>query len=434
MSLGSKNACKFPLKETFMIFNGKWIQPAEFDNLQPLDVFHREQEAPHEDLTHPQNLQNLHIHFLKNITLSDTYKKIILRVTADDYYKFRINGRFVCQGPTPGYHFCYYYNEEDITSFLTPGENRLEFEVYYQGVINRVWNSGDLRCGMICDILACTEDGSSTILASSDESFQYYISSRWFGDRLYGLQTQFSETYNAGIAEPTPRPVSVNPHPDYTFSPQPVPTIQVYECKPATVERLENGMLFCDFGKETTGTIRLCAKGKAGAEIKIYYGEELDDSPIRTRYDMRCNCYYLDTWIMGSDTDTFCGYDYKAFRYVTLAFDAFTEVTDITVDARNGNVRDEDVILTTDDETLRAVFDICRHGVRCGTQEVFVDCPSREKGQYAGDLTVTGSSYIWLTGDIGMFRKAIENQMQSAYIDEGIMAVAPGSFMQEILL
>ena len=41
-----------------------------------------------------------------------------------------------------------------MTELVHPGENRLEFHVYYQGLINRVWNSGDLRMGMICDVLA----------------------------------------------------------------------------------------------------------------------------------------------------------------------------------------------------------------------------------------------------------------------------------------
>ena len=92
-----------------MLFTGKWIQPSQFDGIRPLDVFHREMEQPHEDLTHPSELKNLHIHFRKTLTLTEHYDKILLRVTADDYYKLKINGKFVCQGPTPGYFFHYYW-------------------------------------------------------------------------------------------------------------------------------------------------------------------------------------------------------------------------------------------------------------------------------------------------------------------------------------
>jgi len=415
-----------------MLFQGKWIIPAEFAGIRPLNVFHREHEVPREDLSHQEELKNLHIHFRRDFTLSGNFSKILLRVTADDYYKLKINGKPVCQGPAPGYYFCYYWNEADITSFLHPGENTLECEVFYQGLINRVWNSGDLRCGMICDVLGLSASGESTLLCASDENFTYYISNRWTGRLVFGANVQFAEDYNASLPEPKPRPAVVHPNPDYTFADAPVPPIPVNETKPVRSEKLENGMIFFDFGRETIGTIRLSAKGKAGAVVRIFYGEETDDSPIRTRYEMRCGCFYRDSWTMGGEEDTFCGFDYKAFRYVTVDPGEDAVITDICADVRCGNVRDEDVVLTTDDETLRAVFEICRHGVRCGTQEVFVDCPSREKGQYAGDLTVTGSSYLWLTGDLAMYRKALENQMQSAFIDEGIMAVTPGSFMQEI--
>ncbi len=414
-----------------MTFNGKWIQPAEFDGIRPLDVFHRERQAPREDLTHPEELKNLHIHFIKAMTVDKVYEKITLRVTADDYYKLKINGIFACQGPAPGYFFCYYWNEYDITRLIGSGENVLNFEVYYQGLINRVWNSGDLRCGMICDIVGSI-DGREELICTSDESFSYYISDRWPDKRTFGYATQFCETYDATVTEPALRPVSVNSAPDYIFAEASLSPIKVYEAKPVKTEVLEGGMIFCDFGRETTGTIRLSAKGCAGAKVDIYFGEETEDTSICTRSKMRCNCDYHDIWIMGDANDSFEGYDYKAFRYVTVAPSEGVEITDITVDARHADLRDEDVVLTTDDETLRSVFEICRHGVRCGTQEVFVDCPSREKGQYAGDLTVTGSSYLWLTGDLVTYRKALENQMQSAYIDEGIMAVAPGSHMQEI--
>lgn len=410
-----------------MMLTGKWIQPAEFDGIRPLDVFHREHEAPHEDLSHPEELKNLHIHFIKKTVIDRIYSKITLRVTADDYYKLKINGRFVCQGPAPGYFFCYYWNEFDITDFLDRGENIFDFEVYYQGLLNRVWNSGDLRCGMICDIVA---DGE--VICTSDKTFHYYISKRWPDKRIFGYATQFCETYDATRSEPPLRPVSVNDFPDYTFAEEPLLPIHVCKIKPAVIEKLKDGMVFYDFGRETTGVICLRAKGRPGARVDIYFGEEMEDTPIRTRYQMRCDCDYHDIWIMGAEEDCFDGYDYKAFRYVTLAPTAGVEILDVSVDARHADLCDEDVVLTSNDEILSSVFEICRHGVRCGTQEVFVDCPSREKGQYAGDLTVTGSSYLWLTGDLVTYRKALENQMQSAWIDEGLMAVTPGAHMQEI--
>ena len=61
-----------------------------------------------------------------------------------------------------------------------------------------------------------------------------------------------------------------------------------------------------------------------------------------------------------------------------------------------------------------------------------MDCPSREKGQYLGDLSVSGRAHVILTGDTSMFRKAIDNFLSSAFICPGIMAVSVSSLMQEI--
>ena len=132
-----------------MTFHGCWIQPEEFRNLAPLSVFHREHQPLAEEYHHPESLQNLHMLVRTSVFLRGDEKQVLLRLTADDCYQLRVNGQFAGQGPAPGYYFHYYWNEIDVTELVHPGENQLEFDVYYQGLINRVWNSGDLRMGMI---------------------------------------------------------------------------------------------------------------------------------------------------------------------------------------------------------------------------------------------------------------------------------------------
>ena len=61
-----------------------------------------------------------------------------------------------------------------------------------------------------------------------------------------------------------------------------------------------------------------------------------------------------------------------------------------------------------------------------------MDCPCREKGQYLGDFTVSGLSHLYLTGDFEMYRKTLFDFAESTKVSKGIMAVAPGSYMQEI--
>ena len=73
-------------------------------------------------------------------------------ISADDYYKLYINGHFVTQGPTPSYHWQYNYNAIDVTAYLKPGRNVIAVHTLYQGLINRTWQSGDQRHGLIMDL------------------------------------------------------------------------------------------------------------------------------------------------------------------------------------------------------------------------------------------------------------------------------------------
>ncbi len=410
------------------IFKGKWIIPAEFENLTTIDVFHREHEKPKFSKDeHPENLKNIHMIAVSEFALGENFGKVTVKITADDYFKLYINGKFAGQGPTPGYYFRYNWNEIDITEFVHSGANEIRADVYYQGLINRVWNSGDLRIGMICDVTAAEK-----VILSTDENWKYTISQNYISRRTIGYDTQFLEDYDARIPLPPFRSVSVNEHTDYTFAPEPQPMLDIYEIKPAITEKLAENMIFFDFGHEITATLNISAAGKDGDTITVLCGEETDDSEFKTRFKMRCNCEYLETITLADGENRICQYDYKAFRYVTLILSEGVSLTEITATVRHAPFDDKKCVIESSDKTLESVFEICKNGVKFGSQEVFVDCPSREKGQYAGDCTVTSASYTWLTGDVRMLRKAIENQAQSCFIDDGIMAVAPGSLMQEI--
>ncbi len=410
------------------IFQGKWIQPQEGRGLCPLPLFHRENDpCPTPESAHPEELKNLHMLTRGRFFLTGKEERVFLRLTADDYYKLKVNGEFVAQGPVPGYYFCYYWNELDVTPWVQPGENRLELDVYYQGLINRVWNSGDLRMGMVCDVVA---DGK--VIACTDESWEYTLDERYVSRRTVGYDTQYLEDVDCRTQNRSYRKVWVNPSPDYTFSPTPQPVLQWYVREPKIEEQLDPQTTFYDFGQELTGHLIIEAEGEPGETITILCGEETEDSPEKTRWQMRCGCDYRETVTLSGEVCHIEQYDYKAFRYVTLVASQGAKVRKLQVRVRHWPFDDTACILHTSDSVLQEVFQLCKNGVKFGAQEVLVDCPSREKGQYAGDMTITTASHYWLTGDISLLKKAMENQMQSAVIDPGLMAVTPGSLMQEI--
>ena len=133
--------------------------------------------------------------FRKKFTL-DAVTATTIFITADDYYKLYINGQFVGQGPAPCLPIRHYFNEMDITPFLQKGENTIAVHTYYQGLINRVWTSGDNRHGLLFDIVA---DGKTIV--SSDESVKQCLHHAFTACGIVGYDTQFMERYDANAPE-----------------------------------------------------------------------------------------------------------------------------------------------------------------------------------------------------------------------------------------
>ena len=404
--------------------NGKWICPKEFVNEEPIDLFHKQLDR--KEFESPKHLWHYHMLVKKSFSVSNLEKSYRIRISADDYYKLYINGKFVCQGPAQGYYFCYYWNEVDITEYLQEGENEIFVDVYYQGLINRAYNSTDRRMGMVAEIY-CGEN----CITMTDETWQYTKSEAYTITHLIGLKTMFAENVDSRW-KPEMWQDCCTKEVDYTFSPKPVKTLQVYDKKPIYEEKLEEEGIFYDFGQEITAALRIRAIGKNGAKVRILCGEETDDSPMKVRFKMRCNCLCDEWWTLDDGENLLEQYDYRAFRYVTLVPDEGVEILSLEAMVRHYPFDDEYCTLETENEILQSVWQICKNGVKFGSQEIYVDCPGREKGQYAGDLTVSSASQIILTGDLSLFEKAVDNQMQSSFICRGLMAVTPGSLMQEI--
>ncbi|MBQ0102174.1 MAG: family 78 glycoside hydrolase catalytic domain, partial [Firmicutes bacterium] len=247
-----------------------------------------------------------------------------------------------------------------------------------------------------------------------------------------GYDTQFLEHFDSRVKDGKLLPVCERDGKGIVFADAPLPAVEVYEVRPAKAEKLKNGV-FCDFGAEYCGGLKIKARGKSGSKVRILCGEEPADSEERVRFDMRCNCRYEEIWTLDGECE-YENYDYKAFRYCSvIAEEEETVIEDVTLVARNGRFDDSASSVKGKNHVLGEVFDLCKRGVKVGAQEAFMDCPSREKGQYTGDATVTSASHIWLTGSAAMLEKVIKDEaMSAALIDDGIMATVCGSYMQEI--
>lgn len=416
------------------IFKGRWITDNEFADLKPRNVFHR-QLTPI-DLPPEEHLDR-HILFRRRFTLKEVPKQATMYLTADDYYKLYVNGTFAAQGPAPAYAFQYGYNTVDVTPFLRQGENVLAIHTLYQGLINRVWVSGDHQHGFLCDLVC---DGE-TIL-SSDESFRTHPHTGFTVCGKVGYDTQFLEDQDSAAPEsrfwepdfddsqwPCAR---LRKYADYTTVPQKTKMLTFETIRPRTEER-DGALVRLDFDSTYVGYLTLRARGRKGSAIRIRCAQELnDDGSIR--WQLRANCDYSEQWFLSGGEDTLDWFDFKSFRYAELLLPEGCELLETGMLVRHYPFTLKRPIAPryADDPILKAVWELCVHSLHYGVQEVIQDCMEREKGFYVGDGCYTALAHYLLTGDDSIVRKLIDDAFASTFITDGMVTCLDCSWMQEI--
>lgn len=410
-------------------FRGKWITTEEFCNLKPVDVFHRQLKEKEIKSFAPKNS---HILFRSTFNLNKT-SDVWIYISADDYYKLYINGKFVCQGPSAGYPFHYYYNKADISEFVKEGENTIAVHTYYQGLINRVWVSGDDRHGMICDIT----QGEGVILSSGEEFLcSYHEGFSEIG--IFGYDTQFAQRYTSGTKseafewcdydDSNWKNASIRKHIDYELYEQSTKMLEFEKIMPKEVWD-ENGVTL-DFGATYVGYLCAEAEGENGQSVELLFAQELcEDESLR--WKLRANCEYREEWVLSGGKDHLNEYDYKSFRYVRLNIPKGCTVKNIVLVARHYPFELKARPAVTDKQLL-SVWNLCVNTLKYGVQEVIQDCMDREKGNYLGDGCYTALAHAILTEDVSQIKKLVDDSLRSSFIDSGLVTCAACSFMQEI--
>lgn len=411
----------------------QWLRDPVFKGISVIELL-RKEKAPEVPLSGPQNA---HTYFRKEVELASEPASAVLSITGDDYYKFYVNGTFVVQGPESGYPFAHPYYTLEIAPFLKKGRNCLAAHAYYQGLYNRVWNSADNRSGFILELDVTYMDGTKVQFVT-DDSWTCFQSKTYPGERTMGYKTQFEENVDMRLEPQGWRKCGFDDaawlkplveRQDHVFSLQMTPPLQHAHVKPVLTKDKGKGNWFYDFGTEIAGHTRVKIKGSEGTKIEVRHGEELS-APDTVRYDMRANCRYQEFPVLSGKDDVIEFYDYKAFRYIEI-LNAPSE-PEVWVDMRCHPFAAEDSVFQCSNPLLTDIWRICKAAVNAGSQGGFLDCPTREKGPYLGDALITSRSHLLLTADASLTKKTLNDFHLSQRICPGIMAVAPGSFSQEI--
>ena len=155
------------------------------------------------------------------------------------------------------------------------------------------------------------------------------------------------------------------------------------EERPAQVERLLNGGLLVDFGRETFGYLCLKVNCSAGTQcaLAIYYGESREEALDAA------HCETLDRVVADQLlASPVVRLDSKAFRYVSIEMEGGVDVDDVWMDyeyspfdpARSGS-------FGCSDEELNHIWQVAAYTLDLTTREFFVDGIKRDRWTWSGD-------------------------------------------------
>lgn len=424
------------MSSTPHLFRGRWITSREFEALPPRPVFGRQLAPMTVDCTEHRNR---HILFRRRFSLTREQLALGLRlfITADDSFRLYLNGRFVTEGPTPSYHFAHRYRELDITPYLKSGENVIAVHTHYMGLINRVTESGDLRHGLLLDLMA-----GDALLLGSDGSFLVADHTAYREIGTVGYDTGFLEEYDARAAEvgfEAPafddsawEAASVAPHADHTLLPEETEPLVYEEIPPATTAT-EGRLLLLDFGGMYVGRLSITLRGKEGDTVLVRHAQELDTEG-HARWRMRAGCRYEEPLILRGGVTVFEHFDYTAFRYAELLLPEGCTLCEAAIVARHYpfTLRAALAPAYREDALLGEIFSLTVRTLRYGVQEAVLDCMEREKGFYLGDGCYTALAHMILTRDDTMVRKLIDDAFRATAIIDTMPTCLNCSLIQEI--
>jgi alpha-L-rhamnosidase len=415
-------------------FAGQWITNERFCEVVPRNVFHRQLDKSSSVPRDPER-ENRHVLFRRRFSLEQTAKTVVY-ITADDVYKLYINGTFVTQGPCPGYSFHYFYNTVDISDYVKVGENVIAVHTYYQGLINRVWVSGDGQHGLLLDVCA----NGNTVL-KSDDTFLCREHSAFSAVGIAGYDTQFLERYDAaapevgfekpGFDDASWESARPRRHAAYDLFPQPSRRLEFEAIAPVEVKRRADRWLI-DFGGIFVGSLAMNVTGTRGDEVVMRFAQELNDDGT-PRHGLRANCDYVEYMRLSGGADQLNQFDYKSFRYVEIECPENCRLDEpsIVLHARHYPFELKAECKYNDEASL-AIWDLCVNTLRYGVQEFIQDCMEREKGYYLGDGCYSLLTFCLLTRDYTVMEKFFDDFLRTAFVNRGLMTCSSCSFMQEI--
>lgn len=379
-----------------------------------------------------------------------------LKVAADSRYQCWVNGRYLGQGPTPFRLPHVFFDSYDVTERIVAGSNAIAVLGHFIGKPTHTYTVGEP--GLVAELEITDADGQVQVFGTGD-TWRVKLSEAWEPVMLPRTwATGFVEYFDARREQPGWQQAAFDDRdweapalrsaPGIRFCPRITPPLREWfespagvravaacgtespqEGKPVTLtEFLDTEPLapcdakVCpdgpwtveasatdglavtfDMGVEVVGQIEFELTAAAGTVLEFYGAERLRDGrPWAYLKGGDYACRYTAR----EGRQAWRVFGYNGLRYLHVVF---RKRPGPVVIHRLGVWRREAGLPVTaafacDDPLWNRLWEVSKRTLLVASQEIQVDCPTREQAVYWGDGVWTALWYFHLTGDIGYLR------------------------------
>lgn len=159
------------------------------------------------------------------------------------------------------------------------------------------------------------------------------------------------------------------------------------ELEPQSIRRLDDGTVVADFGRVYAGVpVVTFEDGTAGHDVVVRCGYRLDDDGrVSTTEGIQWTDMHYE-YVQRDGEQTFRPFVFLAFRYLEIEHPGEDVRDNVAMLKRRNGVPDERAAaFDSSDDVVDNVWELARHSALYGSQEQFLDTPTREKGQFVSD-------------------------------------------------
>ena len=414
--------------------------------------------------SHPFDLHETYLNFHREVTLGETPKQVVLRISADSRYKLWINGTFAARGPSRCWPHAQQVDEIDVSTLVQTGSNTIAVQVYSPGYSHFAYVHRS-ACGLLA-WLDC--DGETACVTDTNWRVQRDLT--WRDDvkrvSIYGTGVERRDLRIEPGDWTVPRIVAPADGPLWQgLAPRDVPLLSEsaleieipwrftrggplqhddphdairatlataaahHPQQPVTLKRGESALWAFDLGESCmcNATARISG-AKGGERLLISYAEKLrDDDILLSDPDTYCRMRLTDEFLLRAGEQTAEPFAQRGGRYILFAIEAREDVTlevEFIVRRTTYPVAAKAALHT--DPALNSIALMCQRTLLNCLQDGFVDSVWRESSLWLGDCVPQSLALSAISDDVRPLRRAITMAAAGAYDDGVLPSVLPG--------